>query len=233
MNNDEQVSSLLHWFKERRNQLILKSLDEHAGKLVDTCTACLELLKLLKSNDQSKAENLYNRVSMQERSADHFQDGLAHEISQGLLPPEIREKLFRLVRVADSVANWIKSASKNLVHLVKLGVDTSEYDMILDYMIELVKLTHESVVVFRKMVNALGIDDQLILDTRQIIEDREREADTVHFAVREEILAINDKEGFSVHFLLIDAAKCLENSSDSVTDAADILYTIVMLGVPT
>jgi predicted phosphate transport protein (TIGR00153 family) len=233
LNDGQSVSSLLHWFKERRNQIILKTLDEHTGKLVDTCTASLELLELLKSTDQSKAEKLYNRVSMQERSADHFQDDLATEIARGMLPPEIREKLFRLTRVADSVANWIKSGSKNLVLLVKLEVDTSEFDMILDYLIEIVKLTHESVVIFRKMVNALGTDDQLILDTRQIIEDREREADNVHFSVREEILAINDKQGFSVHFLLIDAAKCLENASDSITNAADILYTIVMLGIPT
>jgi predicted phosphate transport protein (TIGR00153 family) len=233
LNDGQSVSSLLHWFKERRNQIILKTLDEHAGKLVDTCTASLELLELLKSTDQSKAEKLYNRVSMQERSADHFQDDLATEIARGMLPPEIREKLFRLTRVADSVANWIKSGSKNLVLLVKLEVDTSEFDMIMDYLIEIVKLTHESVVIFRKMVNALGTDDQLILDTRQIIEDREREADNVHFSVREEILAINDKQGFSVHFLLIDAAKCLENASDSITNAADILYTIVMLGIPT
>ena len=104
MSDEQEITSLLHWFKERRNQLILKSLDEHAGKLIDTGTACLELLNLLKSNDQSKAENLYNRVSMQERSADHIQDDLAHEIARGLLPPEIREKMFRLVRIADSVA---------------------------------------------------------------------------------------------------------------------------------
>jgi len=233
LNDGQEVNSLLHWFKERRNQIILKSLDEHAGKLVDTCTASLELLDLLKSTDQSKAEKLYNRVSMQERSADHFQDDLANEIARGMLPPDIREKLFRLTRVADSVANWLKSGSKNLVLLVKLEVDTSEFDMILDYLIEIVKLTHESVLIFRKMVKALGTDDQLILDNRQIIEDREREADNVHFAVREEILAINDKQGFSVHFLLIDAAKCLENASDSITNAADILYTIVMLGIPT
>jgi uncharacterized protein Yka (UPF0111/DUF47 family) len=116
--------------------------------------------------------------------------------------------------------------------LVKLNVDTSEFNHILDYLIELVKLTEESVRIFRKMVNALGKDDRLILETRQIIEDREREADNVHMAVREEILAIEDKQGFSIHFLLIDAAKCLENASDSVTNAADELYTIVMLGVP-
>ncbi len=230
---NEGQNSLLHWFKERRNQLILKTLDQHAGKLGDTCTASLELLDLLRTPDQSKAEKLYNRVSMQERSADHFQDDLATEIARGLFPPEIREKLFRLTRVADSVANWIKSGSKNLVLLVKLDVDTSEFDMILDYMTELVKLTHESVIIYRKMVNALGTDDQLILNTRQIIEDREREADNVHFAVREEILAINDKQGFSVHFLLIESARCLENASDSVTNAAAILYSIVMLGIPT
>lgn len=230
--SSQKISSLLHWFKQRRNKVIVKSLDQHVGKILDTCTASIELLELLKTSDQSKAEKLYNRVSMQERSADHYQDDLANEIAHGVLPPEIREKLFRLVRLADSTANWVKSASKNLVLLVKLEVDTSEYSHVIDYFLELVTLTIESVRVFRKMVNALGVDDQLILDNRQIVEDREREADNVHMAVREEILTINEQHGFSIHFLLVDTAKSLENSSDSVTNAADVLYTIVMLGVP-
>ena len=232
MSKSHKESSLLHWFKQRRNQIILKSLDQHIAKVLDTCSASLELLENLKSADQSKAEKLYNRVSMQERSADHFQDDLADLISRGMLPPEIREKLFRLVRLVDTTANWMKSASKNLVMLVKLGVDTSVFNHILDYMVELIRLTKEAVQVFRKMTAALGIDDQLILDNRQIVCDREREADEVHFAVREEILGIDDKEGFSIHFLLIDAARSLENSSDAITHAADVLYTIVMLGIP-
>jgi len=232
LSKSHKKSSLLHWFKQRRNQTILKSLDKHIAKVLDTCSASLELLDHLKTPDQSKAEKLYNRVSMQERSADHYQDDLADLISRGMLPPEIREKLFRLVRWVDTTANWMKSASKNLVMLTKIGVDTSSYEHILDYMTELIKLTKEAVQVFRKMTGALGVDDQLILDNRQIIEDREREADNVHFAVREEILMIDDKQGFSIHFLLIDAARSLENSSDAIANAADVLYTIVMLGIP-
>jgi len=232
LSKSHKESSLLHWFKQRRNQIILENLDQHVAKVLDTCSASLELLDHLKLPDQSKAEKLYNRVSMQERSADHIQDDLADLISRGMLPPEIREKLFRLVRLVDTTANWMKSASKNLVMLVKLGVDTSTFEHILDYMIELTKLTTEAVQVFRKMTAALGVDDQLILDNRQIVCDREREADNVHFAVREEILAIDDKQGFSIHFLLIDAARSLENSSDAITHSADVLYTIVMLGIP-
>ena len=230
--SERKESSLLHWFKERRNKIIIKNLDEHAGKVIDTCTASLDLLNVLKSPDQSKAEKLYNRVSIQERSADHCQDDLADEIAHGQLPPDIREKLFRLVRLTDSTANWIKSASKNLVMLVKLGVDTTEFEHIIDYLIALVKLTLDGVRVYRKMINALGIDDNLILDNRQIIEDREREADNVHFSAREEILTMDEKYGFSVHFLLIDSAKSFENASDAITYAADVLYTIVLLGVP-
>jgi predicted phosphate transport protein (TIGR00153 family) len=231
--SEKNENSLLHWFRERRNQIIVKNLDEHAGKVIDTLTASLDLLEVLKTEDQSKVEKLYNRVSIQERSADHCQDDLADEIAHGILPPEIREKLFRLVRLADSAANWVKTASKNLVMLVNLGVDTTEFENILDYMIALVKLTLDSVRVYRKMTNALGVDDRLILDNRQIIEDREREADNIHFSAREEILAINEKHGFAIHFLLIDSAKSFENASDSITYAADVLYTIVMLGVPT
>ena len=126
----------------------------------------------------------------------------------------------------------MKSASKDLVLLVKLNIDTSVFEHILDYLIEIIKLTTEAVHIFRKMTAALGVDDQLILDNRQIICDREREADNTHFSVREEILGIDDKEGFSVHFLLMDAARGFENSSDYITYAADVLYTIVMLGIP-
>jgi predicted phosphate transport protein (TIGR00153 family) len=230
--NEHTESSLLHWFKQRRNQVILKSLDLHIEKILDTCLSCIDMINHLDTMDLPQTEKLYKHVSMQERSADHIQDELANEIARGMLPPEIREKLFRLVRLADSTANWTKTAGKNLVMLVKLGVDIKQFESIVICWKEILQLTVESVRVFRKMVAALGRDDQTILDNRQIIEDREREADNVHFVAREEILAMNESLGFSVHFLLLDTAKNLENASDSITSAADVMYTIVMLGRP-
>jgi uncharacterized protein Yka (UPF0111/DUF47 family) len=169
---------------------------------------------------------------MQERSADHIQDELANEIARGILPPEIAEKLFRLVRLVDSTANWAKTAGKDLVLLTKLNIETLQYSAIFDYLEEITRLSIDSVKVFRKMCSALGRDDQTILDNRQIVEDREREADTILFSAKEEILGLGEEVGFSVHYLLLDAAQCLENSSDSVSKAAEVLYTIVMLGTP-
>jgi predicted phosphate transport protein (TIGR00153 family) len=230
--NEYTESSLLHWFKQRRNQVILKSLDLHAEKILDTCLSCIDLVKHLKNPELAQAEKLYKRVSMQERSADHIQDELANEIARGMLPPEIREKLFRLTRLADATANWTKTAGKNMVMLVKLGFTSQDFEPILDNFKELLQLTVESIRVFRKMIDALGRDDQSILDNRQVIEDREREADNVHYIAREEVLALNESLGFSVHFLLLDTAKNLENASDSITNAADVMYTIVMLGRP-
>ncbi len=232
MSNYEK-SSLLHWFRQRRNQVILESLDEHNEKILDTLTSCEELIKHMASPVLARVEKLYNRVSMLERSADHAQDDLANEIARGVLPPEIREKLYRLVRLADSTANWTKTASKNMVMLAKLDVDMSQFeDPILNYYKAINKLNIESVRVFRKMCAALGRDDRTILDNRQIIEDREREADEVHFRAREEILGISNSFGFSIHFLLLDTIKNFENASDAITSAADVLYTIVLLGSP-
>lgn len=231
--SEHKKSSLLHWFRQRRNQVILKSLDMHNEKILDTLTACEELIKQMATPDLPRIEKLFNRVSMLERSADHIQDDLANEIARGMLPPEIREKLFRLVRLADTTANWTKTAGKNMVMLVKLESDIIQFeDPIFNYFKALNKLTIESVRVFRKMCSALGRDDQTILDNRQIVEDREREADEIHFRAREEILGISNNIGFSVHFLLLDTIKNLENASDSITHAADVLYTIVMLGTP-
>ncbi|MHA2304936.1 MAG: DUF47 family protein [Candidatus Hodarchaeales archaeon] len=231
----EEGSSLLHWFKQRRNQIILKSLDDHLEKILDTLTATNKMVEHIKSpegSDIARAEKLYNRVSMQERSADHIQDELANEIARGILPPEIREKLFRLIRLSDKGANWAKTAGKDLVLLTKLKTDTQEFESNFDYFEELIRLTVESVKVFRKMCAALGRDDQTILDNRQIIEDREREADTVLFSVKENIFSLGEDLGFSIHYLLLDTAQNLENASDAISAAADVLYTIVMLGTP-
>jgi len=231
----EKGSSLLHWFKQRRNQIILKSMDEHLEKVLDTLSDTNKLIDHMKSengSDTARAEKLYNRISMQERSADHIQDELANEIARGILPPEIAEKLFRLVRLIDSTANWAKTAGKDLVMLTKLNIETPQYSAIFAYLEEITRLSIDSVKVFRKMCRALGRDDQTILDIRQIVEDREREADTVLFSAKEEILGLGEEVGFSVHYLLLDAAQCLESASDSVSKAAEVLYTIVMLGTP-
>jgi predicted phosphate transport protein (TIGR00153 family) len=207
-------------------------LDSHIEKILDTCSSTIELIEHLKNPDLLHAEKLYKRVSINERSADHIQDELANEIARGILPPEISEKLFRLIRLADSTANYSKSSSKDLLLLLKLNIQSTQFEAIIEYLKEIAQLTFEGVKVFRKMVASLGIDDQIILDNRQIIEDREREADNVHMIVREEIFTINESVGIPAYFLLIDAAKNLENASDCITHAADILYMIVMLGTP-
>ncbi|MFW9905047.1 MAG: DUF47 family protein [Candidatus Thorarchaeota archaeon] len=231
--NEYEESSLLHWFQQRRNHIILETLDAHNEKILDTLNACEELIKHMASPEIARVEKLYNRVSMLERSADHIQDDLANEIARGVLPPEIREKLYHLIRLSDRTANWTKTASKNMVILAKLDVDMSQFeDPILNYFKAINKLTIESARVFRKMCSALGRDDRTIIDNRQIIEDREREADEVHFRAREEILGLSNSFGYSIHFLLLDTAKNFENASDAVSAAADALYTIVLLGTP-
>ena len=210
-------------------------MDDHLEKILDTLSATSKMVDHQKSSEGSdiaRAEKLYNRVSMQERSADHIQDELANEIARGILPPEIREKLFRLVRLSDKVANWAKTAGKDIVMLTKLKVDTQQFESIFEYYEELIRLTVDSVKKFRKMCAALGRDDQIILDNRQIIEDREREADTVLFSAKEDVFGLGEELGFSVHFLLLETAQSLENASDAISAAADVLYTIVMLGTP-
>ena len=210
-------------------------MDDHLEKVLDTLSATNKMVDHLKSSEGSdiaRAEKLYNRVSMQERSADHIQDELANEIARGILPPEIREKLFRLIRLSDKVANWAKTAGKDIVMFTKLKVEPQQFESIFDYFEELIRLTVDSVKKFRKMCTALGRDDQIILDNRQIIEDREREADTVLFSAKEDVFGLGEELGFSVHFLLLETAQSLENASDAISAAADVLYTIVMLGTP-
>ena len=70
--------------------------------LFDTGWDGILLLEHMKKPELNQAEKLYNNVNIQEHAADHIQDEvLTNEITRGILPPEIREKLFRLVRQSD------------------------------------------------------------------------------------------------------------------------------------
>ena len=201
---------------------------KHAQVVQSTCKKAIEVYSLLKSNSLTTALETIEVINQFERDADSLQDELADLISRGLLPPDIQEDLFRIVRSIDSAANWVKTASKNIHLLIEL--DMSFPIIIIEYQHQLSELIYQSVVLVVEMIQYLGKNDKKVVEKRFEVEKLERAADEVYYKAKEQSLILGKKANSSVVFLALDTAKSLENASDSCAAASDYLYTIVTSG---
>jgi len=219
--------SLLHWFKTNKNIIVKEILIDHTEAVEKTCSESINLYKALKGELPQNPIEIINRISTLEEQADQLQDILAErELIHGEFPPNIQEDLFRMIRRIDEAANWIKTASKNANLVLSLKLNFP--DNLLDYLIQLSTITKESVEIFSKTLQFLGVDDAKVIKNRNKIEKLERQGDEVYYHAKETILKLGTQLDSAILFLSLDTAKALENASDACSKASDYLYSIVM-----
>lgn len=223
-----ETRSLLHWFRTKANLRIKEKISKHAQYVEKTCHVTMELYEQLPNKSRDKLTQHITQINKLEEEADKIQDELANDISRGVLPPNIQEDLFRMVRRFDAAANWAKTSAKNIQ--IGLDLELQFPTNLITFFYELAKLTHESAILVVEMIKLLGIDDQGILEKRIKVEKFEREADGIFYKAKENVLKMGKSENVSLVYLSLDTAKSLENASDMCSEASDFLYSLVMSG---
>ncbi|UCE12699.1 MAG: DUF47 family protein [Candidatus Heimdallarchaeota archaeon] len=223
-----ETHSLLHWFRTKTNIRIKEKISQHAQYVEKTCQATLELYKQLPDKARDELTQQISRINKLEEEADKIQDELANDISRAVLPPNIQEDLFRMVRRFDAAANWAKTSAKNIQ--IGLDLELKFPNNLITLFYELAKLTYESAILVVEMIELLGVDDQGILEKRIKVEKFERNADGVFYKAKENALIMGKSENASLVYLSLDTAKSLENASDMCSEASDFLYSLVMSG---
>ena len=217
---------MVSWFKERRNQIIKNLLIEHAKKVYDTCSASLEYVNKVISDDvDCPYEIILNRVISLERNADVIQTKLSNEISRGYFPPDVRQHLFRLLRSNDLCSNRIKSGSKTIELLRKTDSEIPE-NIIINYK-KLIEGLKQSSKIIWDSIAKLGIDDDEILLNKEIIENLEKEADKIFLEIKEESLKFGTHKAYGNIEMLIEAAVALEMSFDATYYSIQYLSSII------
>jgi predicted phosphate transport protein (TIGR00153 family) len=223
-----ETRSLLHWFRTKANIKVKEKILQHANSVKECCHVALELYHDLPDKSYEVLIEKIDQINKLEEEADTIQDELANDISRGILPPNIQEDLFRMVRRFDATANWVKTSTKNIHLGLDLKLDFPR-DLI-SFLYQLTDLTYKSAILVVEMIELLGLDDQSILEKRIRIEKYEREADSIFYKAKENVLIMGKSENVSLVYLSLDTAKSLENASDMCSEAADFLYSLVMSG---
>ena len=102
------------WFAKRRESTVVEGTKAHVLKIVDTCQELVNAVGAIKEKDEVKAKAALARLEQHERAADIIELSLNEELAIGELPAKEREDLMHLVKRIDHVADWTKSAGRNI-----------------------------------------------------------------------------------------------------------------------
>ncbi|QLJ53464.1 MAG: hypothetical protein Sv326_1289 [Candidatus Fermentimicrarchaeum limneticum] len=106
------MTSISEWFGERREEKVLEMFKkefELGAKSID------ELMDMVEKEGRK-----FDRIKMIEKEADDVRRGIMEQLAKGELASQDKEDLMRLAKEADSINDWIYTASKNLAAIGKL-----------------------------------------------------------------------------------------------------------------
>ena len=106
------MTSISEWFGKRREEKVLdmfKREFELGAKSID------ELMDMVE-----KGGRKFDRIKMIEKEADDVRREITEQLAKGELASQDKEDLMRLAKEADSINDWMYTASKNLAAIGKL-----------------------------------------------------------------------------------------------------------------
>ncbi|UCE12265.1 MAG: DUF47 family protein [Candidatus Heimdallarchaeota archaeon] len=226
--NNNRSSSLIRWFKDRRNAIIKDSLIQHALKVIDLCQTGEDAIDSFLKNSEDSLEPIISRMISLERVADNLQDRLSLDITRGFFPSPIRQNLFRYVKHFDETANFLKNGIVDLNLFSTLQIDLPK--KIFHLYTELFDVNHQSAKIVGNMVDKLGVDDNYILSWVKEVSILEKAADEAYFRIKEHALNLGKDSSFTEMYLILDVGRSWEIASDNANMAADFLKVIVKIG---
>ena len=115
-----------NWFARRREENVMDGVKEHILQIVDTCDELNRAITAITAKDEEKAIQAIERLNLNEKAADNIEVSLNEQLTTGSLPSKEREDLMHLVRRMDGIADWTKSAARNIEVLIEAEIEVPE-----------------------------------------------------------------------------------------------------------
>ena len=197
---------------------------DHTREVIDLFRRVLSMLEDLAEEERSgirvkmkEVEALGNRTSQIERSLIKELNDVGELLSN-------REDFFRLIDKLGEMADYVEGLG------VIIG-ETAEIEgkvprRVGEGLVKLSEVTLEALLKFRECLFALGESSPRTLDLAKEVEVLEREVDALHRRVDLEV--ITSKVELPLILLLRDIVQYLEDTTDKVEEAAELVRILVM-----
>lgn len=214
---------LTSWFAKRRESVAIKMTREHSAKVVDTVTELEKGLVAASRGNVTETKQAVQRLFAYETEADGIRRNIAVELTKGDLPPKYREDLMHLIKRLDTVADWAKDASRNILLLLQVKVTSDLWQKLNEMGRHLV----ECVWALRRSIDELDKDVEKTLDLLTKVDELEHKVDEDYFDVKSTFLAHKELES-PTFIILRDLLHDMEQVADMCADTADLIRVIAI-----
>jgi len=201
----------------------MDGVKEHILKVLDTSEEMDNAIAAIIAKDHEAAKQAILRLYADEKAADHIEIRLNENLSVGELPAKEREDLMHMVKRIDHIADWVKSAARNIEVVIDARIEVPE--KIWKNIQHLGKRVSETAREVKLCMDFLGTDNAKFLEHHMNVDTIEHEIDDLYFAVKKDMM-------MSVHldprvmFVMRDIIHGLENAADNCKDAVDLMHII-------
>ncbi len=211
------------WFSRRRESNVMDGVKEHILKVLDTCEEMDKAIAAIIAKDHDKARQAIARLYTDEKAADNIEIRLNENLSVGDLPPKEREDLMHMVKRIDHIADWVKSAARNVEVIIDANIEVPE-----KIWKNIQHLNHRVVEAAREVklcMDYLGVDNDQFLVHQRIVAKIEHEIDDLYFAVKKDMMMSMHLDP-RIMFVMRDIIHGLENAADNCKESVDLMHII-------
>ncbi len=218
--NEKALSS---WFRKRRESSVLDAAKDHLLRILDTAREMDNAIKCAHAGNAADALAAIERVGVAEKVADNIEIRMEEELAKGDIPSKEREDIMHLVKRLDHIADWIKSASKNLQIIIeaKMAVSPEIWGKYRTITLKSVSAT----TALKAMLDSMGTSHSDVVRYATDIDRLEHEVDDDYFALKKDLMT-SDLDP-RVLFVLRDLLHALENSLDDVKTSSELIHIII------
>jgi len=212
------------WFAKRRESNVMDGVKEHILKVNDACEEMVKTINAILKKDFEGARHAIERLYNDEKAADNIEIMLNENLSVGDLPPKEREDLMHMVKRIDRIANWVKSAARNVEVIIDAKIEVPE--SIWKNIQNLGNRVAEGAREVKLSLDYLGEDNEKFLVHQRKVEKIEHEVDDFYFAVKKELMMSMSLDP-RVMFVMRDIIHSLENAADNCKESVDLMHIIM------
>ena len=197
---------------------------EHILKVVDTCEELDNAIQAVVSGEHEKAKQAIARLYIDEKAADNIEIQLNENLAIGDLPSKDREDLMHLIKRMDHIADWAKSAVRNIEVIIDAEIDVP--DKIWKYMKVLSSRVLDASKEVKMCIEFIGDDDQQFMVHQRNVQRIEHEIDDLYFKVKKDLMLSMSLDP-RVMFVMRDIIHAMENAADNCKGAVDLMHIII------
>lgn len=220
------MSSLANYLSSRKLRKVLQLLQEHSGRCKAVAHTFGKISDAWYSGKVEEAKTNKAKIHSEEKSADHIQQELIHEVVKSELPDtKMKEELIQFVRLLDSAAGSAKRSASNMVLLLDHPLP-EKYSKLLQEGTEVISL------IFDQMDNAVKAitngDVEYIDSISRLIDKHEDKMDDLYAEFKVGYFEIEQVFNSTAAMIILDhAIRDIEECADRAEDAIELLAELV------